>query len=130
MVDQETRSPHPADPPPERPGGLRQTGAWAGMIGSILFVAVYTLEGLLRPGYHSASMFLSALAMGPRGLIQIVNFVVYGLLLLLFSRAVAAEFRKSSLGPILLSLIAICFVLSGLFVMDPVTTPPKDLSWH
>jgi len=111
----------------------RQLAAWAGMIGPALFVAVFTVEGWLRPGYDPRSMFVSELALGPRGWIQIVNFIVLGVLLLMFTRGVAAEFqhgKASRAGPILLTIIAISFLASGPFVMDPVTTPTDQMSWH
>ena len=111
----------------------RQLAAWAGMIGSALFVAIFTLEGWLRPGYNPLGTFVSELSLGPRGWIQIVNFVVFGTLLLVFTRGVAAEFpngKASRAGPILLTIIAIGYLVSGPFVMDPVTTTPDQMSWH
>lgn len=111
----------------------RQLAAWAGMIGPTLFVAIFTLEGWLRPGYEPLGMFVSELALGPRGWIQAVNFVVFGVLFLVFARGVAAEFqggRASRAGPILLTIIGISFLASGFFVMDPVATPREQLSWH
>lgn len=109
----------------------QQLAAWAGMIGPTLFVAVFTLEGWLRPGYDPLRMFVSELALGPRGWIQAVNFVVLGVLFLLFTWGVAAEFRdgKASMtGPTLLMVIGISFLASGFFVMDPVGTPRDQLS--
>lgn len=103
------------------------------MIGPALFVAIFTIEGWLRPGYEPLGMFVSELALGPRGWIQVVNFVVFGLLFLVFARGVAAEFRDgkaSRMGPILLTIIGISFLASGIFVMDPVTTVADQMSWH
>jgi hypothetical protein len=103
------------------------------MIGPALFVAIFTLEGWLRLGYNPSGMFVSELSLGPRGWIQMVNFIVLGALFLVFTRGVAAEFREgkaSKAGPILLTIIGISFLLSGPFVMDPVTTPPDQMSWH
>jgi|SRR5208282_1995904 len=111
----------------------RQLAAWAGMIGPALFVATFTLEGWFRPGYESRGMFVSELALGPGGWIQIVNFVVFGALFLVFTRGVAAEFqdgKASRIGPILLTIIGVSFLASGIFVMDPVTTPLDQMSWH
>jgi len=104
----------------------RQITAWAGMIGSALFIAVFTIEGLLRPGYNPLTMYISELSLGPRGWIQIANFVVYGILFLTFTWGIATEFKKgksSKAGPILLTIIGVCFLLSGPFVMDPASTP-------
>jgi hypothetical protein len=103
------------------------------MIGPTLFVAIFTLEGWLRPGYEPRGMFVSELALGPRGWIQVVNFVVLGALFLVFTRGVAAEFqdgKASRAGPILLTIIGISLLVSGIFVMDPVTTPRDQMSWH
>ncbi len=111
----------------------RQLAAWAGMIGSTLFVVTFTIEGWFRPGYKPFGMFVSELALGPRGWIQVVNFIVFGALFLVFTGGVAVEFqvgKASRIGPILLAIIGISFVLSGPFVMDPVTTPRDLMSWH
>src|SRR4051812_1284151 len=111
----------------------RNLAAWAGMIGPALFVLVFTIEGWLRPDYHPASMYVSALSLGPRGWVQILNFVVFGLLLLVFARGMASEFqtgKASKAGPVLLTVIAIAFLGSGPFVMDPTGTLPAQMSGH
>jgi hypothetical protein len=97
---------------------------WAGMIGSALFVAVFMVEGWLRPGYNPLSMYVSELSLGPRGWIQIVNFIIWGLLFLIFTRGVANEFKDgkaSKAGPILFTIIALSFLISGPLVTDPAT---------
>jgi len=111
----------------------RRLGAWAGMAGSALFVATFLVEGWLRPGYDAFGMFVSALSFGPRGWIQIANFIFLGAMLLLFARGVAAEFpygKASRAGPVLLAIVAACYLLSGPFVMDPAITPPAQMSLH
>jgi len=54
----------------------------------------FMIEGWLHPGYDPLKMYVSALSLGPRGWVQIVNFMVFGGLLIVFTRAVAAEFRS------------------------------------
>jgi hypothetical protein len=111
----------------------RQIAAWAGIIGSALFVGVFTLEGFLRPGYDPLKMYISALSLGPRGWIQIANFIVFGMLLLVFTRGIAAEFqtgKASRGGLILLTIMSILFVSSGPFVMDPTGTPQNQATIH
>jgi hypothetical protein len=101
------------------------------MIGSAPFVAVFTIEGWLRPGYHWLSTFISELSIGPRGWIQIVNFIVLGTLFLVFARGVAAEFREgkaSKAGPILLAIIGFSFLVSGPFVTDVAGTPRDQMT--
>ena len=106
---------------------------WAGMIAPALFVAVFSIEGWLRPGYNALSTYVSALSLGPRGWIQIANFLVFGLLFFVFTRAVASEFQsgKASRGGVtLLTIIAACYFLSGPFVMDPDGTPLSQVTIH
>jgi hypothetical protein len=113
--------------------GQRRLAAWAGIIAPALFVAVFTLEGWLRPGYDPVTTYVSALSLGSRGWIQIANFIVLGLLMLLFTRAVAAEFRTgkaSRWGLIFLTVIAFLFIVSGPLVMDPTGTPLSQVTVH
>ena len=110
-----------------------QLAIWAGLIGPALFVATFLLEGWLRPGYEPLSEFVSALSLGPRGWIQMTNFIVFGALFLLFTRAVAAAFptgKASRGGLILLTIMAACYLLSGPFVMDPAGTPRDQMTIH
>jgi hypothetical protein len=62
------------------------------MAASILFVSVFSLEGWLRHGYAVAQTEVSALSLGPRGWIQIVNFLVSGELVLLFANGLLYQF--------------------------------------
>lgn len=109
----------------------RSITALAGIIGPALFVAVFLVEGWIRPGYNPLAAFVSALSLGPRGWIQIANFIIFGLLLFAFSRAVAAEFpsgKASRWGVILLTAIAVGYFVSGPFVMDPTTGTSNSLA--
>jgi len=103
------------------------------MIGSALFVTVFTLEGWLRPGYDARSTFISELSIGPRGWIQILNFMILGALFLVFTWGVAAEFREgkaSKAGPILLAIIGFSFLVSGPLVTDVAGIPRDQMSLH
>jgi uncharacterized protein DUF998 len=111
----------------------RVLAGWAGMIGSALFVTVFTLEGWLRPGYDAWSTFISELSIGPRGWVQILNFIILGTLFLVFTWGVAAEFREgkaSKAGPILLGIIGFSFLVSGPLVTDIAATPRAQMSLH
>lgn len=104
---------------------------WAGIVGPILFVVVFTLEGWLRPEYDTATMYVSELAFGPRGWIQTVNFIVFGLLLLVFTRSMADSFssgKGAKAGTILIVIIAVCYLVFGVFIMDPVGTPQNQMT--
>lgn len=107
--------------------------AWAGIIGPALFVTVFLVEGFLRPAYNPLSMYVSALSLGSRGWIQMANFMQFGLLLLWFTRGVSSEFQNvkaARRGALLLAIIALCYFLSGPFVMDPEGTPRELMTIH
>ena len=111
----------------------RRIAAWAGIIGPVLFLTIFTIEGLIRPGYSTLKMYVSALSLGPRGWIQIANFLVFGMLLFAFTRGVAAEFQNGKAsrgGLVLLTIIAACYFISGPFVMDPTGTPLNLTTVH
>jgi hypothetical protein len=103
------------------------------MVGTTLFVAVFTLEGLIRPDYDSFSRYVSELSLGPRGWIQQINFVVFGLLFLPFARGVAEAFpygKASKAGPVLLTIIGFSLFASGPLVTDPMAMLGNQTTWH
>lgn len=108
-------------------------GTIAGLVGPGLFVLVFLVEGWTRPGYSPLTDYVSALSLGPRGWVQVTNFVVVGLCLLAFAAALRREFptgTASRAGPVLFAVIALGLLLSGPFVMDPVGTPRDAMSLH
>jgi len=109
---------------------LKGAGAiWAGMAAPVLFVCTFMIEGCLRAGYDSRTMYISALALGPRGWVQILNFVVFGLLLMVFARGIAAG-ASHRIGPALLAAIGFGCLLVGPFVMDAAGTPRNMATTH
>jgi Protein of unknown function (DUF998) len=111
----------------------RRLAAWAGTIAPLLFVGTFTVEGFLRSGYDPARMHISALSLGPRGWIQVANFIVFGLLLFVFTRGLPGELqvgKGSKAGPILLTTLSALFLISGPFVMDPTGTPLGQATIH
>jgi len=112
---------------------FRKLSAWAGILAPAIFVGVFTVEGVLRSGYHPLKMYISALSLGNRGWLQISNFIVLGLLLFIFTLGLSKEFQtgKASRGGIItLYIISVLFFISGPFVMDPKETPADQMSVH
>src|SRR5215472_5666423 len=72
----------------------RHPPAWAGILGALLFVAVFAVEDLLDPDFNWLSTAVSEHSRGAHGWIQIATFVVVGALLVVFSRGVVEEFHK------------------------------------
>ncbi len=101
---------------PERPGWSRFS-VLCGMLAPVVFVSVFAAEGWLRPGYLPAGMFVSELSLGPRGWIQIVNFLITGSLIVVFARSSVAC-KVSRAGAVLLALLGGSLFASGPFVTD------------
>ena len=95
------------------------------MAGAAVFVAVFLVQGWLRPGYSPTSMFVSELSLAPQGWIRIVNFVVSGSLIVVFGCRMAVGLGgavSGRAGPLLHArLIGIALVASGPLVTDPST---------
>ncbi|WP_205315823.1 DUF998 domain-containing protein [Nonomuraea lactucae] len=122
--------------PAVRPSSLLSCGA----IGGPLFVIAFLIEGATRTDYSALRHPVSSLALGPSGWMQIANFVITGLLMLLFAiglrRALHAAGRDSTWGPLLVGTYAIGLIGAGVFVTDPVSgyplgTPVQGVhTWH
>jgi Protein of unknown function (DUF998) len=68
----------------ERRKAITTLGAVAGLIGPLIFTVGFVIQGLLRPGeYDPIAEPVSALEAGPNGWIQQLNFIVFGLLMLI-----------------------------------------------
>ena len=124
-------------------GAIGRFSAWCILVCSPLYFGVVVLEGLLRPDFHATTMFISELALGSRGFVQIANFIVFGLSILLFAMGVALSFgttRAGRIGVTLLVIVGICMVAAGVFVIDPVPASgltfrpaaigPRHMSFH
>jgi hypothetical membrane protein len=96
-------------------------------VGPILFTAVYTIEGIGRPGYDATRRPISDLSVGPGGWVQIANFIVLGTLVL--GLAVALRHGPSPLSRSrwlsrLIALFGIGLLAAGIFVTDPAPGYP------
>lgn len=111
-------------PPPRSRTHRLHHLALAGVVGPPLFVLVFTLAGWLRPGYSALRQEVSALGVGPTGWLQNINFVVFGVLLVLFAVAFAdgmrgtLEARRRRTMLVLLVLSGVGMTLSGVFTME------------
>src|SRR5215510_8056023 len=109
--------------------GLLACGAIAGP----LFVTAFLVQGATRPDYNPIRHSISTLALGSAfGWIQILNFVVAGLLTLAFAVGVRRVLRPqngSTWGPLLVGLYAVGLLGAGVFVTDPdAGYPPGTLA--
>jgi hypothetical membrane protein len=94
---------------------------FCGVIGPLLFVVVFAIEGALRPGYRPRRHFVSSLARGSRGWIQVANFLMCGVLMLLFAVGlfcgVTPELRGEAV-PVLFVLFGLGLIVAGVFRTD------------
>jgi hypothetical membrane protein len=67
---------------------------YAGIVGPLAFIAVFIFEGFTRPGYSQWRHYVSQLATGPGGWLQVVNFVVCGSLVFLFAIALRQSLKR------------------------------------
>ena len=93
---------------------LLRVGGTAGMVGPALFAVVFILQNVVRTDDDAIAEPVSALSIGEYGWVQRLNFVVLGVLLLVFAAALhrgVASSRLGWVGPTLLSVAG-----AGLFV--------------
>lgn len=88
-----------------------------GVVGPPLFIVTFLVEEAARPGYNWWRNFVSSLATGDGGWVQIVNFLVWGTLAVAFAIGVV---RVGLVAPgILLFLYGAGLLAAGIFVTDP-----------
>jgi hypothetical membrane protein len=107
---------------PERRAVVAALAA-AGIAGPILFTVVVVIQGLLRPGYSPVADPISALATGPNGWVQNLNFIVLGSLMLAYAVGLHLGMRPARagmVGPALLALAGVGAVLSGVVPLRAV----------
>lgn len=93
-----------------------------GVIGPILFILVFLVEGATRPGYSAWRNFVSDLSLSNQGWIQIANFLICGVSVLCFAlglRQVLRSGKGAVWGPLLLGIFGLSLIIAGLFVTDP-----------
>ena len=108
---------------------------WSGMIGSLLFLAVFVAEDVFSPDFDWLSTAVSEHSRTPHGWIQITTFIVVGLLFVIFSGGISEELRNvpgSRTGPLMIGITGVCLILSGPFVTDPggVVMGSSGATWH
>src|SRR5690349_84503 len=91
---------------PARPPRRPNHPLLAGLVAGPLFVATFLIEGGFRNGYDPMRHPISSLALGSTGWIQIVNFLVAGVLTLTFAVGLRRSLRPgpgAAAGPALVA---------------------------
>jgi hypothetical protein len=103
---------------------------WIAGGGPLLFFAVATAEGFLRGGYDPIAQPISALALGPRGWVQTLNFALLMASFLSFAMVLRTQLRPgvaSIAGPAVFVLMAFGLALAGAFTMDAPGAAPTPI---
>ncbi len=133
-----------ADPPG---GGSMQTKTlsltrillFCGAIAGPLFILIVLIQDYARPGFDPRLQPLSLLSLGDWGWVQIVNFVLAGVLNLLYAVGLWRRLhpgRAGTWGPLLIGAYGLGLIAVGVFRTDPADGfPPGAIastgpSWH
>jgi hypothetical protein len=113
----------------------------AGLLAGPIYILVGIAQILTRAGFDITRHPLSMMSLGDLGWIQIANFIVTGLLVILGAlglRRVAQADKRLRRGALLLGIYGLGILGGGLFVTDPSLgfppgtpdTYPETMSWH
>lgn len=111
-----------------------------GLIAGPFYIVVSLIQALTRPGFDILRHDVSLLANGNLGWIQVMNFVLSGLLVLAFAvgmRRVLRGSRGGTWGPVLIGVYGLGLIGAGFFTADPAFGFPPGtpanahaISWH
>ena len=94
-----------------------------GVLGPVIFVASFLVQGALRSGYEPLRHPVSSLSLGSAGWVQMATFWLTGLLI----AAYAVGLRRAGCGwwtPVLVGLVGVGLVGAGIFAADPISGYP------
>jgi hypothetical protein len=111
-----------------------------GIVAAPLFLALWAIQAFTREGFQPTFHPLSLLSLGDGGWVQVVSFVLTGLLLI----GAGVGLRRASQGttgttwtPLLVALMGVGLVVAGVFVTDAGAGFPEGapagaprMSWH
>lgn len=110
-----------------------------GAIAGPLFIFIVLIQDYTRPGFDPRLDGLSLLSLGDWGWVQIANFILAGLLNLLYAVSLWRRLhpgRGGTWGPLLIGAYGFGLVLVGIFTTDPANGFPPGVppathpSWH
>jgi hypothetical membrane protein len=122
-----------------QPQSLTRILLLCGAIAGPLFIFVVLIQDYTRPAFDPRLQPLSLLSLGEWGWVQIVNFVLAGVLNLLYAvglRRTLHPGRAGTWGPLLIGAYGLGLILVGVFTTDPANGFPPgavaatEPSWH
>ncbi|HEX8036026.1 MAG TPA: DUF998 domain-containing protein [Ktedonobacterales bacterium] len=118
---------------------LTRTLLLCGAIAGPLFILTVLIQDYTRPGFDPRLQPLSLLSLGDWGWVQIVNFMLAGVLNLLYAFGLWRRLhpgRAGTWGPILIGAYGLGLIAVGVFRTDPAqgfppgVIAPAQPSWH
>ncbi len=109
-------------------GEMTQWLLAGGLIGAVLVVVVFIVEGATRPDYSAWRNFVSQLSLSDQGWEQVANFIVFGALCIGFAFGVrrALGTGKGAVGgPVALGIMGLGLILAGIFPTGPALGYPN-----
>jgi hypothetical membrane protein len=110
-----------------------------GAIAGPLFILTVLIQDYTRPGFNPRIQGLSLLSLGEWGWVQIVNFVLAGVLNLLYAGGLWRRLhpgRAGTWGPLLIGVYGLGLITVGVFRTDPANgfplgvAAPANPTWH
>lgn len=106
--------------------------AFCGVVAPILFTILVIIESLLRPGYSQTYNFISDLCVGTYAIIQNINFVIFGLLIIGFALGLrgglpSPKGRALKAGVWLVVISGLGVLFAGVFPEDYLSGGPHNL---
>src|SRR5689334_3447705 len=102
-----------------------------GVIGPLLFIMVFLIEGATRPGYSAWRHAVSQLSLGEQGWMNSINIFICGLFLLCFAFGLKRALRpgKGSVwGPRLTLLCGVLLIIGAIFPINPALGYPRAVA--
>jgi len=101
-----------------------------GTIGPIIFVIVFLIEDSTRAEFSPVRNLVSQLSLGDKGWINIINLVLFGVLIILFSFGIKYASKDNAgdiASPTMFMFLGIALIIAGIFVIDPgLGYPPNS----
>ena len=96
-----------------------------GVAGTVLFLVIYLIEGVTRPGYDAWQQTISSLSLGSSGWIQQLNFALCGVSVLWLAyvwRKILAGGVCATWYPIIRGIEGLGLIAIAIFTQDPLHT--------
>lgn len=98
---------------------------FCGFIAPVIFIASFFIQGIYKPGYSSLRHPVSSLSLGENGWVQVLTFLITGLLILCFTIQIQRAL-KDKVVSVLFLLVGIGLIASGIFSTDPLFGYPAE----